>query len=484
MSWTFLAWMVGAVALAAWNFYPAGPMGKRWQALTLVSLTLLALGWVSVSLPWSGRFMGLFVDLLGLGLAGGAFAWLANKPVRFPLAIGLVVGLAAAKSLVLPVNTPLSLEGLDSHGEWLLEVRNPADLAALQAWAAPREITVTAAFKPADATATELDDYYILDLPSTASHRYATWQAELEASPWVDWLEPNELITVTPLPTRTLPDINHKLGVNDPDASQQWALQALHVEELYRLLDGVRPQRQARIAILDTGVDSKHEDLAANYFSVRKSYDDDPKGHGTHCAGIAAAVTNNGKGIAGLTRNNAYVQVTSIKVLGANGMGTQKGIIDGILEAADQGVDVISLSLGGFSNQAKQRAYNQAVAYAQRKGAIVVAAAGNFNRNAAGFAPANAEGVIAVSAIDQEGNRAAFSNYINDLSMGLAAPGVAIHSTIPGHKYTAFNGTSMAAPYVSGVIGLLRSLRPSLTTAQAYNLLRSTAKATDRKSVV
>ncbi|MBK8705642.1 MAG: S8 family serine peptidase [Saprospiraceae bacterium] len=80
--------------------------------------------------------------------------------------------------------------------------------------------------------------------------------------------------------------------------------------------------------------------------------------------------------------------------------------------------------------------------------------------------------------MDSELNRAVFSNYVNNIDMGLAAPGVNIYSTIPGSKYEAYNGTSMATPYVAGLVGLMKSLKPSLTTKEAYRILRDTGKNT------
>jgi thermitase len=252
------------------------------------------------------------------------------------------------------------------------------------------------------------------------------------------------------------------------------------MDQLYHLLseNRVKPRKQALIAVLDTGIDAEHEDLAANYVSTKKDYDTDPRGHGTHCAGIIGAVTNNGRGIASYARTNDFFRITSIQVLAPRGSGTQQQVIAGMLEAADRGADVLSMSLGGFSTQSRQRAYTQAVEYVTKKGGIVVAAAGNSNRNATSFAPVNATGVIGVSAIDEELQRAVFSNRVGDLAMGLAAPGVGIYSTMPGNRYQAQNGTSMAAPYVSGVVGLLRSLQPDITAREAYELLRRTGKTT------
>ncbi len=155
----------------------------------------------------------------------------------------------------------------------------------------------------------------------------------------------------------------------------------------------------------------------------------------------------------------------------AGGSGSQQEIIQGILTAADKGADVLSLSLGGFSTQSRQRAYSQAVKYATDKGAIVVAAAGNSNRDAAGYTPVNAIGMIGVSAIDNELNRADFSNRVGKIGMAVAAPGVGIYSTKPNSTYDSHNGTSMATPFVSGLLGIMKSIHPELTNKEAYKIL-------------
>ena len=129
----------------------------------------------------------------------------------------------------------------------------------------------------------------------------------------------------------------------------------MNVDQLYNYLRDQKPKpvKKARIAILDTGVDAQHEDIKANYHSFARKHNVDKHSHGTHCAGIAGSVSNNGKGIASFSPDNQYVEVGSIKVLGNHGGGTQKGIISGMIEAADKGADVISMSLGRSFKQSK-----------------------------------------------------------------------------------------------------------------------------------
>jgi thermitase len=141
------------------------------------------------------------------------------------------------------------------------------------------------------------------------------------------------------------------------------------------------------------------------------------------------------------------------------------------------------MSLGAVSNQRRQNAYNEAVAYANSKNTIVVVAAGNSNENAAGYSPANSKGVIAVSAVDEDLSKASFSNTIQDLEYGIAAPGVNIFSTMPKNKYASLSGTSMAAPHVAGLIALMKSFEPSINTAEAFEILNKTGLPTSSKQL-
>lgn len=172
--------------------------------------------------------------------------------------------------------------------------------------------------------------------------------------------------------------------------------------------------------------------------------------------------------------NGDFVQITSVKVLSDQGVGSQKSIIGGIIKASDKKADVISMSLGGPNFGRRHKAYEEAIKYAQKSGAIVVVAAGNSNEDARKHIPAACKGVITVAAVDEKLNRASFSNYVTHLDMGIAAPGVNIYSTFPSNKYVSLNGTSMATPYVAGLLGVMKSVDPSLTTEKAYKILKET----------
>jgi thermitase len=374
---------------------------------------------------------------------------------------------------------------LDPDGELLIEIKDLHQITEIQDVLNEFGLEATPAFTMKDTEATDLDDYFLINVPPQFEQDLAQVKNALNATGLVEWLEENEQIAISPIeatPMRPLPGINKKYGINDPGLENLWGFEAMKVADLYEVLKNKKPVKKALIAILDTGVDANHEDLKANFTSTRSKYDTDKAGHGTHCAGIAAAVSNNNLGVASFSQNNDFVQITSVKVLSDGGFGTQQMIINGILEAADAGADVLSLSLGGPSNGLRQRAYEKAVNYANKKGAILVVAAGNSNRNAKEFSPANVPGVITVSAVDTLVNRASFSNFVQDLPMAVAAPGVKIYSTFPGSQYQTFNGTSMATPYVSGLVGLMRSLKPDLTTKQAFEILNKTGIETKSKA--
>ncbi len=358
----------------------------------------------------------------------------------------------------------------------LIEIFDGESKESIMSFAAENGLVLKKAFNPSSPEITDLDDYYTLNIPIELEARKDHYAKIIKKLKGVEWVENNEFIKTPNLEHATIQRTNRKFGLNDPDINLQWGIDKLEIDKFYTYLSTkkIKPKKKALIAILDTGVDAKHEDLSANYKSIDKKSDSDGNKHGTHCAGVAGAVTNNKIGIASLAPNNNFVKITSVKVLQSYGGGTQNGIISGIIKAADSGADVISMSLGGRSTDKAQKAYKEAVEYANKKGAIVVVAAGNSNANAKFYAPANTPGVITVAALDKDLSKAAFSNFINDVSMGISAPGVEIHSTIPDNKYAAFSGTSMATPQVAGLLGMMKALDPDLDTEAAYKILSST----------
>ncbi|WP_448519463.1 S8 family peptidase [Rhodoflexus sp.] len=375
---------------------------------------------------------------------------------------------------------PLTLAG---EAELLIDLNTKYTPSQLFAKAKAMGVVCRPAFpnvaRPDD---TSLDEFYVVDIPDDRLHEWQSIAQAFQTAGLIDGFEANEVMKVELPAASPARGKQPTFGLNDPGVAQLWGFSAMQMQELFDLLKDIQPQKIARIAILDTGVDGAHEDLQGNFHSTKRSYDTDPVGHGTHCAGIAAAVSNNGKGIASFAPDNNFVRVTSIRVLNRFGGGTQQDIINGIIEAADKGADVISLSLGGPSFDSEQRAYTEAVRYAHQAGAIVVAAAGNADEDAANFAPANVKGVITVAALDEQLRKAGFSNHVRNIAMPIAAPGVNIYSTFPKNEYKSLSGTSMATPYVAGLLGLMKSIRPELTAEEAYSILeKSAASVPDAK---
>ncbi|PHN08525.1 S8 family peptidase [Flavilitoribacter nigricans] len=476
---------LSALFLALWFYKQRRDGGAFFPIMLLMAIVAFVVGVASSELALDEKLLVLFRDLTVLGFIG-LFSRLFLK--RFPLFLFglllLAVGLRFYYNNFMQyalIAEPVTVEeNWSDDGELLIELAEGADLQTLEPIFQYYGVRASRAFQPKLADQTELDDYYVLDIPNDQKD-WKGLQKALDKSGIIDWVEGNESVSVSPIEAnRKLPEVNRKYGINDPGLEHLWSFEVMSMDQLYDFLDQqkIKPKKTAVVAILDTGVDSKHEDLTDNFTSINSKYDNDPRGHGTHCAGIAGAVSNNQKGVASYSRNNGFVKLTSIKVLNSSGMGTQQTIINGIIEAADRKVDVISLSLGGYSNQTKQRAYEKAVKYANKAGCIVVAAAGNSNRNAKDFSPVNAEGVIGVSAISEDLSRAVFSNTVEDIKMGVAAPGTNIYSTIPGNNYASYNGTSMATPYVSGLIGLMKSINPKLDSQQAYEILHASGKDT------
>lgn len=196
----------------------------------------------------------------------------------------------------------------------------------------------------------------------------------------------------------------------------------------------------------------------------------DDHNHGTHVAGTIGAVGNNGVGVAGITWKT---QMMAIKFLGANGSGSTSAAGSGLRYAVDHGARVSNNSYGGGSDTTLYNAIN----YANTKGHVFVAAAGNNGRNidSSPTYPAsyNLSNIISVAAIDSAGNKASFSNY-GATSVDLGAPGVSILSTVRNGGYSYFNGTSMATPHVAGVATLLFSLYPTWTGQQVKDRILTT----------
>ena len=255
---------------------------------------------------------------------------------------------------------------------------------------------------------------------------------------------------------------------NDPEWSKQWGLSKIEADWAWNTTVGFH---SILVAVVDTGIDWHHPDLAANYVALGYDWvNNDPNpmddnGHGTHCAGVIAAAINNSLGVAGL----AQVRIMGEKALDASGSGTSSELAKAIVHAVNQGANIISCSWG---SSAESTVLHEAVRYAYEHGVLVVAAAGNDATNAKHY-PAAFDEVVSVAATDELDNPSSFTNYGDWLKV--AAPGVNIYSTVLGGIYAYMSGTSMATPHVSGVAALIWSMFPSMTRDQVWAQLQYTA---------
>lgn len=297
---------------------------------------------------------------------------------------------------------------------------------------------------------------------------------------------------------KTKPTGGNNISYDDPLFGQQWGLQTMKLPQLWQ--QPIITQKRPIIAILDTGVDIDHPDLKANIWTNTKEsegaedYDDDGNGfkddlhgwdfvnqtgrigdwngHGTHCAGIAAAVGGNGIGIVGANPDALIMPVT---VMQSDGTGDVATIIKGIDYAVASGADIISMSFGSYG---ESKAEEQALGRAYQK-AVLVAAAGNDGKclnhkhlkegqdKPMPMYPASYTFVLGVQAMNSEGNITYWSNYDDNgptytewgedklYNYELLAPGANIESTYPGGNYKSLNGTSMATPMVAGALSRL-----------------------------
>ena len=293
--------------------------------------------------------------------------------------------------------------------------------------------------------------------------------AKLNRSGDVLYAEPDYILTATSVPND--PRFGELYGLHnsndaDLDAPEGWDI---------AFGPGVFPSTGVRVAVVDTGIQSNHPDLAGktvacagvNNFGFLGLFGGDPtivsgkcnddNDHGTHVSGTIAATTNNGIGVAGTA---PPAQIASCKALSSSGSGSTTGVANCISWAAAQNVKVISMSLGGGSSTTLQSAVQRA--YNGGNGTLLVAAAGN-DGNARLNYPAAYPEVVSVAATDSNDRRASFSNANADVEV--AAAGVNVLSTLPGSTYGTLSGTSMATPHVAGVAAMIAYRYPALNAA-------------------
>ena len=316
---------------------------------------------------------------------------------------------------------------------------------------------------------------------------------EYSKDPNVEYAEPNYLYYVD-------------AEANDPSYDVKWGLTNIKANSSWDITTG---NQDIVIAIIDTGVDYDHEDLEANMqgnctggcpnstgydvveinttayqdagfelipeedYTVNDNDPDDYNGHGSHCAGIAAAVSNNSIGTTGTCWNCRIMPVRagfSIRYDGGTyGLLENDDISEAIIYAADSGADIISMSFGGSYSSTIE----DAIEYASNKSIILIAAAGNDGVNNTSY-PAGYDKVLSVAAHRSNDRPASFTNYGSWVDV--SAPGNSIYSTVSNNGYGYKSGTSMAAPMVAGAAGILLSYNSSLNQTEITELFQKTGE--------
>ncbi|MDR1346566.1 MAG: S8 family serine peptidase [Bacteroidales bacterium] len=472
-----------------------------------------------------------WLSLIGLSISGGLNAQDRNNQhevvqldpqishagsVANEVLVKFKAGTAAQMQQIAPKRMQAGLSAVDavlSHydievAEQLLPNDNPG-----------RMLKSTKAYSGNDVVETSLNQLYRLQVAATSAKSSFELIEELKALPEVEFAEPNYIVSALGRDClgRGAVEANSTTTVeaNDPLYPQQWGIPAVALDALYT--KPVLPNAPRKvIAILDTGVDPEHPDLAANIWTNpgeqggAVNYDNDGNGfkndlhgwdfvnktatvndfnsHGTHCAGIAAAVADNSIGIAGANPN---ALIMPLAVLQSNGQGDVATIIQGINYAKNNGADIISMSFGTYAHSI---ALEQALAQAYQN-CVLVAAAGN---DALGIYPlcglptyrpmfpAAYTFVLGVQASQQNDAMSVFSNFDCDgatfsqtseeqqYNYELMAPGTGIISTVPNGQYRSYNGTSMACPLVAGGISALLDRKNFVSQEELWaNLIQS-----------
>jgi len=257
-------------------------------------------------------------------------------------------------------------------------------------------------------------------------------------------------------------------AANDAYAGSEWHLGKIGANTAWDSAQGAG----VIIAVLDSGIDASHPDLAGNLVPGYNFYDGntntaDVCGHGTKVAGSAAAVTNNAAGVAGVAGQAKIMPLRIAYNTSGTCYGWLSDIANGVTYAADHGARIANISYAAMPATAS---VVSAASYMKSKGGLVFVSAGNLNKDE-GYTPTTS--MIAVSATDSADNRSSFSSY--GAFVSLSAPGSGIYTTVQGGTYGAVNGTSFASPVAAAVGALVMSANPSLTAAQVENILFSTA---------
>ena len=322
---------------------------------------------------------------------------------------------------------------------------------------------------------------YRINLPTTLSVDAAV--AELRARPGVQFAQPDYRVTVG-------------RAADDPSLGSLWGLNAIGAPEAWNTGTGTG---QTVVAVIDSGVQYNHPDLAANMwrnpgevpgngrdddgngfkddvygydFVNNDGNPTDDHGHGTHIAGTIGAVGDNGVGVAGVGWN---IKIMALKFLDSSGSGYTSDAVRALNYAVARGAKVVNASFGGGGYDP---ALATAINNARAKGVIVVAAAGNdgTDNDANPVYPANYPGdnLVTVAATDRNDRLASFSNY-GRTTVDIAAPGSGIYSTLPNGRYGSYSGTSMATPHVAGALALVWDAHPTWNYRQVIASILNTA---------
>ena len=293
-------------------------------------------------------------------------------------------------------------------------------------------------------------DLFVVDLPGNASE--VAVQARLAHNPHLKFAE---------LDRRVEPGF----AANDPYLGSQWHLSKINASAAWDVARG----QGVTIAILDTGVAATHPDLAANLVPGWNVYGNnadtsDPHGHGTAVAGAAAAVFNNGQGVASVAGS---AKIMPVRIADANAYAYWSTVAQGLTWAADNGARVANISYVGVAGSS---AVQSAAQYMKSKGGLVIVCAGN-NGKDEGIAPSST--MIPVSATNSTDAKTSWSSFGSFVAV--SAPGQDIWTTTRAGGYQAWWGTSMASPVVAGVVASMMAAKPTLSAAQVESLLYSTS---------
>ena len=308
----------------------------------------------------------------------------------------------------------------------------------------------------------EASGFVVADLPQGCESQEGQLAQSALRTTGVRYFEPDIRVTASGLP-------------NDPYfIPYQWDKWVMYADQAWDIVGGTI---NVKVAVVDEGIDYQHPDLVADFKSGELGYDfigndNDPRPdnpqtafHGTHVAGIIAATRDNNEGIAGWS----LVQLLAVRVLDDTGSGSTDVVASGIRWAVDHGARIVNMSLTSTANSTPME---EACVYAAQAGVIVVAASGNNYGGPVGF-PAALSQCIAVGATSTDSRLASFSNYGPEQEV--VTPGTAILSCAPGGAYVQADGTSMAAPQVTGVAALVLARNWGLSATEVRAVIDASA---------